>query len=49
MKVFLQTFSGREYVGLVKFVSVDWLDIVDIHGRNVSINFKEIKLIQEEK
>ncbi len=49
MKIFLQTISGRDYAGKVKFVSDEWIDIVDIHGRNVSIRLAEIKLIQEEK
>jgi len=49
MKVFVQTISGRSYAGVIKFISSDWIDIVDVHKRNVSIRISEIKLIQEEK
>jgi len=49
MRVFVQTISGRSYAGVVKFVSEEWIDILDLRGRIVSIRFSEIKLIQEEK
>ncbi len=49
MKVFLQTLGEREYAGVIKFVSKEWIDIIDIHKRKISIRISEIKLIQEEE
>jgi small nuclear ribonucleoprotein (snRNP)-like protein len=47
-KVFIQTKSGRKYVGIIDNITPKFLFLIDKYKRNVCIQFDDLSLIQEE-
>lgn len=47
-KVFIQTKSGRKYVGIVDVVTPKFLFLIDKYKRIVSIQLDDLSIVQEE-